>query len=428
MKRQAFRHPEISQTWFDIASVCTIIGHYDTALQAYRNALATDATSFDAMYGIGQIALIRNDIDLLRDIIEKFKLEEAERFRFLVLNAHYFLKINDIKRSFECFQRAGDFLILDNFLLYGIGLFFEAVGKGTLAGRIFLRHYNQCSLVGCNAELLFRIGMIYKNEGFDAIALRIFNVLMQMHDNPLPWSSIALQIGHINIMQGEDEKAKQIIEDVLSDDQDNIFVHRLIAWLIFKEKDTNKGLERILRMGLKLGDPYILYVSARLLFLSNKLDESFEIYKKAIKRDKLDPWFWNSLGILYAKNNQYEEARGKFTIAISLDKTFEEARINLRTATVRLMRFRDEDSTQVNNKMEDIEGKNGCYSEIDLNEIQYSDEHLESTEFVDVEPDLVNSQYFSTQLFLGGPLFRFDKENIDLYEREIQQILTKALE
>lgn len=410
MKRDTSYHPEISETWFDIASAYVVIGNYDSALKAYRNALATNSTSYDAMYGIGQIALIRDDLNLLREIIDKFKCEESEEFRYLVLNGHFYLKIKNIQKAFECFQKAGEFMIMENFFMFGIGLFYEAIGRGTLAGRIFLKHYNRCNLVGYNAELLFRIAMIYKNEGYCAIALRIFNVLMQMHDIRLSWSSIMLQIAHINALEGKFTEARQIIDEVIVTDCDNIFVYRLSAWICYKENNAAKDFDSILKIGLQLDDPYILYIIGRLFFAMNELKDSFRIYKKAIKCDKFEPWFWNSLGVLYAKNNQFEEARLKFVIALSLDKNFSEAEHNLKMLHIQT-------STHPSSLSTHSIGMNGD------EEINF-----ENMGFIDVDPDLCHSLYFSTHLFLGSSIFRFDKSNTEFYETEIQNIVTKSLE
>lgn len=428
MKYLFHNYPELSKTWFDIANVCTIIGHYDTAIQAYRNALAINATCFDALYGIGQIALIRNDTNLLREIIEKFRNYESERFRYCVLYGQYYLKINDIKKSYECFKEAGNYLILDNFFLYGIGLFFEAIGNRTLAGRVFLKHYDKCSLIGCNAELLFRIAMIYKNEGSDAISLRLFNVLMQMHDNPIPWPIIALQIAHIKIHQKDYTKAKSIIKEIFTIDPENIHVHRLNAWMAYEENNMNDEIENILRIGSKKNDPYILYIAGRFLFDTDKLIESFEIYKKAIRRDRNDPWFWNSLGILYAKNKQYEEAKGKFLVSFFLNKNIKETKHNLKIIRKKLKEGSKDAKNVLKFKIEDLENGNNMYSGFDISNLDLSDSEIDSIDFADVNPDPIRSPYFSTHLFLSGKLFRYDGIDCDLYEREIQNILIKSPE
>lgn len=406
---------EFEQTWLDIASGYAILGKYETALQAYKNALIHNPFNAVALYGMGKISLALNDLKTAKDVIEKLNRLTNEKFKFSVLSGHLYLKENNIDKAFMNLKIAAESVEeYDSYYLYGIGLFYEAIENYDVASKIFLRHYHQYTFYEMNVDLLFRLGMIYKNKNTEDIALRMFNVLLQMDDLLiLKREDVTVQIAHILEKNGNHEKANKVIEVILQKNGEHIFSHRLSFWTYYKENSFDSGLEYFHQLALKLQDPYLFYLLGRIYFTLNNNEQCFEMYRNAILKSRTDPWLWNSIGILYMKNKQYEEAKNKFITALSLDTEFEEGKHNL-TICILLKNEDEEEIEKLNSKNLLLKNKYMEYKE-------------KNPEPLDVFPDLGNSLYFKTQLFLGGPVYTYNKSKAQKFDLPYDEIASKTM-
>ncbi|KAM0688571.1 glucose repression mediator protein [Conglomerata obtusa] len=395
--------------WVDIAHGYAIIGIYDTSIQAYKNALFYDKDNVKALYGLGKLYIAIQDFNNAKEIINQVDSIKNEEFKTSVLKGHYYLKKNEIEKSYKSFEKACETVDeYDSYLLYGVGLFYEAINKNEIAGKIYLRHYNQYNFYDLNVELLFRLGIIYKNDNNEDIAMRIFNVLLQMNDlRSIVKDDVNVQIAHLLEKKQEYKTAKLIAYDILSKNPAHIFSCRLMSWILFKEEKFDELIEFIIKITPLVNDAYVYYILARAYFNQKKFAESFETYRKSILQDKSNPWFWNSIGMLYYKNNQIKEARGKFETAIELEQNFTEAKFNLALCDqIEELVNGEEKSKQ---ELEDLKIKNNL-------------------DALEVEPDIENTPYFKAQLFLGGPVYKLDKNKIESYELPIDKIVLKYCE
>ncbi|KAM0673522.1 glucose repression mediator protein [Gurleya vavrai] len=381
---------EMKSLWLEIAHGYAMMGVYKTSIQLYQNSLFYDKENVNALYGLGKLYIGTMDLKQAREIISKLENNGNEEFKISVIKGHYYLKKNEIDKSYKYFKKACDMSGgYDSFFLYGLGLFYEAIGNNELAKKIYLRHYNQYNFYDLNVDILFRLGVIFKNEKDEDIAMRIFNVLLQMNDlRIIDKNDVNLQIAHFFEKKNDFETSKFIIIKIIQNEPENLHACRLLAWVFFKFKKYEECIDFLSKTYDEIEDAYIFYILGRCFYSLKRYNEAFEMYRKAIICDKLNPWFWNSIGILYLKNEQYKESKKKFLTAIQIDNRFFEPKKNLKLSNIIQHSEKDKENTEKNHK------------------IQY----------LDVIPDIQNTPYFNAQNFLGGPIYNVDKNKINSYE------------
>lgn len=376
---------DAQEIWINIAQGYANIGIYSTSIQAYLNALCYDRENVFVLYGLGKLYIHTRDFIAAKDIIMILDKNKNEEFKSEVLKGHYYLRKNDVDKSYLSFKKACEICIeYDSYFLYGLGMFFEAIRNYEISGKIYLRHYNQYNFYEMNTELLFRLGMIFKSQNNIDIALRIFNILLQMNElRVLERSDVNLQIAHLYEKKNEHKNAIDIIEKIIDKTTKHQCAIRLLCWIYYKEE---KYTEIFNMPNIKnMEDPYVLYILGRAYYETQNYLESFDMYRNAIIHDKMNPWFWNSIGILYYKNEQYKEARGKFETAQEMYHGFEEAKNNLKL-------FVDTENSSTN--------------------ILH-----------DVVPDIELTQYFNSDVFLGDVIYKIDKNKIKSYNLPIEDVI-----
>jgi tetratricopeptide (TPR) repeat protein len=396
--------------WIEIGMGFATMGNSEKAIRSFKYSLKHNPNSGVALYELGKSYLECDYLESVGEVAQKLGSYEEYQFYSNCLFGHFYLKKNDIMKSYDHFKKAGiNSEMYDSCYLYGIGLMYEAVGNDGMAYKFFLRHHNYFNLYNKNVEILFRLAIIYKKERVYSMVPKIFNILLQMKDiRPLKKNDIYVQIAHTQELKNDNESAMNTISNILKNDSKYIFAIRLKAWILFKVGDYAKA-ESYLKSVIKIygGDSYLWYLLARSRFELKKIEESFDSYRVALITERGNHWYWNSAGVLYFMNKQYEEARVNFMNALKIEPDFDEAKYNYNMAC-EMIGLDSEEKRNSGVGCGDAEGSGGSQT-------------------WDVRPDISNTPYFTTQLFLGGPIYKYDKSKIESFDLPVESILNKTL-
>lgn len=368
---------EFERTWIQLANSYIALELYEKAIYAYEEALRCNPYNSDALYNMCQMAIAINDTKKAISLIARISKLKEQETRYHILCGHYFLRL-DINKSYHHFILALEGSNADEYLLYGVAQFKEMIGNYEGARNIFLKYYNKLSFYSHCTVVLFRLSVIYKMLGNFDIAIRLLNILKQMKRlNRITINDLNFQIAHIHFMQGKVGEAEFMIEDILSNDKKHVFGQRMNAWLKYKRNEDFDKKDYFV-------DAYCYYIEARHLIDNKNVQDAISLLNSAKEMESGDPWIWNSLGIAYYKNKEYEKAKEQFLGAHLLDKTSIIYEKNLTSTYAKL------DST-CQETTEDV-----C-------------------DVTDVVPDPLASCYFDTHLLFDGKIYVRNDMKVKMY-------------
>ncbi|KAF7300373.1 Transcriptional corepressor [Mycena chlorophos] len=246
------------------------------------------------------------------------------------------------KKAYSAYQQA--LYLLPNpkedpKLWYGIGILYDRYGSLDHAEEAFssvLRMDKDLDFDKAN-EILFRLGIIYKQQGKYNESLNCFDRILRNPPNPLAHADIWFQIGHVYEQQKDlpvRRARKTLHERVVQDNPGHAKVLQQLGWLYHQDGSSFQNQDLAIQYLTKSleadpSDAQSWYLLGRAYMAGQKYNKAYEAYQQAVYRDGRNPTFWCSIGVLYFQINQYRDALDAYSRAIRINPYISEVWFDL---------------------------------------------------------------------------------------------------
>ncbi|KAF6765927.1 TPR-containing protein Mql1 [Ephemerocybe angulata] len=220
------------QTWLLIGRVAEQMNDHEHALSAYENALRHNPMS---LVSLGSKKNYPKAIDYFQRVLS-LQEENGEVWSAL---GHCYLMQDDLQKAYSAYQQA--LYLLPNpkedpKLWYGIGILYDRYGSLDHAEEAFSSVLRMDKVLGLDFdksnEILFRLGIIYKQQGKYDDSLSCFDRILRNPPNPLAHADIWFQIGHVYEQQKD---SKDAYERVVLENPNHAKVLQQLGWLYHQD-------------------------------------------------------------------------------------------------------------------------------------------------------------------------------------------------
>ena len=183
-------------------------------------------------------------------------------------------------------------------------------------------------------EILFRLGIIYKQQGKYNESLECFDRILRNPPSPLANADIWFQIGHVYEQQKDHVHAKEAYEKVVQENPAHAKVLQQLGWLYHQDGSQFQSQDLAITYLTKSleadsTDAQSWYLLGRAYMAGQKYNKAYEAYQQAVYRDGRNPTFWCSIGVLYFQINQYRDALDAYSRAIRINPYISEVWFDL---------------------------------------------------------------------------------------------------
>ncbi|KAJ6497998.1 TPR-like protein [Mycena vitilis] len=327
------------QTWLLIGRVAEQMGDLEHALSAYENALRHNPMSLSGLTQVAGIARIKENYPKAVEFFQRVLQLQEENGEVWSALGHCYLMQDDLQKAYSAYQQA--LYLLPNpkedpKLWYGIGILYDRYGSLDHAEEAFssvLRMDKDLDFDKAN-EILFRLGIIYKQQGKYEDSLGCFDRILRNPPSPLAHADIWFQIGHVYEQQKDHVSAKDAYERVVTDNPSHAKVLQQLGWLYHQDGSSFQNQDLAIQYLTKSleadpSDAQSWYLLGRAYMAGQKYNKAYEAYQQAVYRDGRNPTFWCSIGVLYFQINQYRDALDAYSRAIRINPYISEVWFDL---------------------------------------------------------------------------------------------------
>ncbi|KAK7468464.1 glucose repression mediator protein, variant 2 [Stygiomarasmius scandens] len=327
------------QTWLLIGRVAEQMGDLEHALNAYENALRHNPVSLSGLTQVAGIARIKENYPKAIEFFQRVLNLQEENGEVWSALGHCYLMQDDLQKAYSAYQQA--LYLLPNpkedpKLWYGIGILYDRYGSLDHAEEAFssvLRMDKDLDFDKAN-EILFRLGIIYKQQGKYEDSLNCFDRILRNPPSPLAHADIWFQIGHVYEQQKDYVRAKDAYERVVLDNPSHAKVLQQLGWLYHQDGSSFQNQETAIQYLTKSleadsSDAQSWYLLGRAYMAGQKYNKAYEAYQQAVYRDGRNPTFWCSIGVLYFQINQFRDALDAYSRAIRINPYISEVWFDL---------------------------------------------------------------------------------------------------
>lgn len=315
------------------------MGDLEHALSAYENALRHNPMSLSGLTQVAGIARIKENYPKAIDYFQRVLGLQEENGEVWSALGHCYLMQDDLQKAYSAYQQA--LYLLPNpkedpKLWYGIGILYDRYGSLDHAEEAFssvLRMDKDLDFDKAN-EILFRLGIIYKQQGKYEDSLGCFDRILRNPPSPLAHADIWFQIGHVYEQQKNHVSAKDAYERVVADNPGHAKVLQQLGWLYHQDGSSFQNQDLAIQYLTKSleadpSDAQSWYLLGRAYMAGQKYNKAYEAYQQAVYRDGRNPTFWCSIGVLYFQINQFRDALDAYSRAIRINPYISEVWFDL---------------------------------------------------------------------------------------------------
>ncbi|PFH50727.1 hypothetical protein AMATHDRAFT_60539 [Amanita thiersii Skay4041] len=327
------------QTWLLVGRVAEQMGDLDHAVTAYESALRHNPMSLPGLTQVASIARIKENYPKAVEFFQRVLSLQEDNGEVWSALGHCYLMQDDLQKAYSAYQQA--LYLLPNpkedpKLWYGIGILYDRYGSLDHAEEAFssvLRMDKDLDFDKAN-EILFRLGIIYKQQGKYEDSLACFDRILRNPPSPLAHADIWFQIGHVYEQQKDYLRAKDAYERVVQDNPKHAKVLQQLGWLYHQDGSSFQNQELAIQyltksLELDATDAQSWYLLGRAYMAGQKYNKAYEAYQQAVYRDGRNPTFWCSIGVLYFQINQYRDALDAYSRAIRINPYISEVWFDL---------------------------------------------------------------------------------------------------
>ncbi|KAG2069836.1 TPR-like protein [Suillus decipiens] len=327
------------QTWLLIGRVAEQMGDLEHAITAYENALRHNPMSLSGLTQVAGIARIKENYPKAVEYFQRVLQLQEDNGEVWSALGHCYLMQDDLQKAYSAYQQA--LYLLPNpkedpKLWYGIGILYDRYGSLDHAEEAFasvLKMDKELDFDKAN-EILFRLGIIYKQQGKYDESLSCFDRILRNPPSPLAHADIWFQIGHVHEQQKDHVRAKDAYERVVVDNPGHAKVLQQLGWLYHQDGSSFQNQELAIQYLTKSleadpSDAQSWYLLGRAYMAGQKYNKAYEAYQQAVYRDGRNPTFWCSIGVLYFQINQFRDALDAYSRAIRINPYISEVWFDL---------------------------------------------------------------------------------------------------
>ncbi|KAH7907526.1 TPR-like protein, partial [Hygrophoropsis aurantiaca] len=327
------------QTWLLIGRVAEQMGDLEHAITAYENALRHNPMSLPGLTQVAGIARIKENYPKAVEYFQRVLQLQEDNGEVWSALGHCYLMQDDLQKAYSAYQQA--LYLLPNpkedpKLWYGIGILYDRYGSLDHAEEAFasvLKMDKELDFDKAN-EILFRLGIIYKQQGKYDESLSCFDRILRSPPSPLAHADIWFQIGHVYEQQKDHVRAKDAYERVVDDNPGHAKVLQQLGWLYHQDGSSFQNQELAIQYLTKSleadpSDAQSWYLLGRAYMAGQKYNKAYEAYQQAVYRDGRNPTFWCSIGVLYFQINQFRDALDAYSRAIRINPYISEVWFDL---------------------------------------------------------------------------------------------------
>ncbi|TEB14050.1 TPR-like protein [Coprinellus micaceus] len=306
---------------------------------AYENALRHNPMSLPGLTQVAGIARIKENYPKAIEYFQRVLALQEDNGEVWSALGHCYLMQDDLQKAYSAYQQA--LYLLPNpkedpKLWYGIGILYDRYGSLDHAEEAFssvLRMDKGLDFDKTN-EILFRLGIIYKQQGKYEDSLNCFDRILRNPPSPLAHADIWFQIGHVYEQQKDYHRAKDAYERVVADNPSHAKVLQQLGWLYHQDGSSFQNQDLAIQYLTKSleadpSDAQSWYLLGRAYMAGSKYNKAYEAYQQAVYRDGRNPTFWCSIGVLYFQINQYRDALDAYSRAIRINPYISEVWFDL---------------------------------------------------------------------------------------------------
>jgi glucose repression mediator protein len=315
------------------AEVASELGSKEECLEAAKRALSYNPNNDKVLLLANSI---KPQINAIRKLIDEncTRLQkEKEKYPIWKNLCSYYLALGDFPNSFAALAHILQSIDKnDNNFLYAAGVVYAHFHYSDVAISFFQQILaNEPSFYLAN-DFAFRLGVLYRNIDRITESNEAFQSIMQPPFD-LKQNDIQLQIAYNLSKAGQQEAALSMYQQMHTIYPKNIKLTQqyFIAKLLFSEQSQLRELQYELNNEMKAMefDPILALVDARISIKIDDTKVAFEKCKKCINYCSDSPYFWISLGVLYFKNDQSNDAITSFQRALYLRYDIPEPWLNI---------------------------------------------------------------------------------------------------
>ncbi|KAG6902970.1 hypothetical protein C0995_008543 [Termitomyces sp. Mi166 len=327
------------QTWLLIGRVAEQMGDLEHALTAYENALRHNPMSLSGLTQVAGIFRIKENYPRAVEYFQRVLSLQEDNGEVWSALGHCYLMQDDLQKAYSAYQQA--LYLLPNpkedpKLWYGIGILYDRYGSLDHAEEAFssvLKMDGELDFDKTN-EILFRLGIIYKQQCKYEESLACFDRILRSPPSPLAHADIWFQIGHVYEQQKDYVRAKDAYERVVMDNSGHAKVLQQLGWLYHQDGTSFQNQDAAITHLTKSleadpSDAQSWYLLGRAYMAGQKYNKAYEAYQQAVYRDGRNPTFWCSIGVLYFQINQFRDALDAYSRAIRINPYISEVWFDL---------------------------------------------------------------------------------------------------
>ncbi|KAL1713919.1 hypothetical protein EV715DRAFT_257907 [Schizophyllum commune] len=325
--------------WMLVGRVAEQMGELDLALSAYESVLRHNPESLQGLSQVASIARIKENYPKAIEYFQRVVNHDERNGEIWSALGHCYLMQDDLQKAYAAYQQALYNLPNpkeDPKLWYGIGILYDRYGSLDHAEEAFssvLRMDKELDFDKAN-EILFRLGIIYKQQCKYTDSLNCFHQILRNPPSPLAHADIWFQIGHVHEQQKDFVQAKEAYERVVQDNPTHAKVLQQLGWLYHQDGSSFQNQDEAIHYLTKSleadsSDAQSWYLLGRAFMAGQKYNKAYEAYQQAVYRDSRNPTFWCSIGVLYFQINQFRDALDAYSRAIRINPYISEVWFDL---------------------------------------------------------------------------------------------------
>ncbi|ETW87651.1 hypothetical protein HETIRDRAFT_246092, partial [Heterobasidion irregulare TC 32-1] len=309
-------------------NVAEQMGDLEHALSAYENALRHNPMSVPGLTQVAGIARVKENFPMAVEYFQRVIHLQQDNGEIWSALGHCYLMQDDLQKAYSAYQQA--LYSLPNpkenpKLWYGIGILYDRYGSLDNAEEAFssVLRMDKEDFDKSN-EVLFRLGIIYKQQSKYDDSLRCFDRILRNPPSPLANADIWFQIGHVYEQQGDHVRARDAYERVVAENPVHAKVLQQLGWLFHQDgtpfQNQDVAIHHLTKsLEADPADAQSWYLLGRAYMAGQKYNKAYEAYQQAVYRDGRNPTFWCSIGVLYFQINQFRDALDAYSRAIRIN-------------------------------------------------------------------------------------------------------------
>lgn len=315
--------PERLEPYVNLANLYYKQQKFNEALEFYKLALSHDLSQTNIIFRISEIFSLSSEYDQSVKYLNTIEQSNPEYFAARFAIGECFFKKRDYEQArkyfFDCVNLKPD----DALSFQNIGTCFFREGMKEKS----LEMYNRALKIDdSNPELFYNIGLVYFEDKNSSDALEMICSALDINENYVDAKALLIEVLiSDNSINGEiyfDYLLEYVPEDVeRSMDLSSMY---LKAGFFERAIELNRSI--LLKYP---NDPQKLFLLAHAYDLSQRYDDAFDVYQKAIDIDPTMSGALYNMAIISSRRYDYVAAEGFYLQAICSDPNYEAAHNNL---------------------------------------------------------------------------------------------------